>query len=155
MVRFGIGKRSLDMAEEFTFEKGFSNRTGIHADHCLVGTSGKSLDFMGQDILSGSVLTCYEHSSIGRSYTFHIMPELLHLRSFTPEHLRPVIDIDTCPCIDLPVPDSRQGLDQFGIVPRLDDEIRGSAFHSFDGQCYVRVSRKQYHRHLRPPFLEF
>ena len=110
---------------------------------------------MGQDILSGSVLPGNQYRSIGGGNALHIMPKLLHFRAFTPEHMRTFIDIGTNPCIDLPVPDSRQGLDQFVVVPRLDDEIRGSTFHSFDGQCNVSVSRKQDHRHLRPSLLEF
>ena len=78
MVGFRIRERSLHVAEKFTFEKRFRDGAGVHADHWLVRPSGKSVDFVREDILAGAVFAGNEHCGICRGDTFHVMPELLH-----------------------------------------------------------------------------
>ena len=111
------------MSEKFTFEKCFGDGAGIHADHNFVSTSGKPLNFMRKDVFSRTVFSGDEHGRICFCNPFHIMPELLHFRTVTPEHLRSGGRCGTFFGSIFPVADGRESLDQFGIVPRLDDKV--------------------------------
>ena len=44
--------------------------------------------------------------------------------------------------------------DELFVLPRLHDEVEGSALHAFYGQLDVRICREKYHLHIRTTLLD-
>ena len=61
VVCMSIRERSFHMAEQFALEKSLGQGSGIYADHRLQSPVRPSVNLASQHILTGSVLTSYQH----------------------------------------------------------------------------------------------
>ena len=75
MVGVGIGKGSLDMAEQFAFEQGLGYCTSIDSHHGLPSSGTVGMYFPGQHVLPGTVFSGNQDGGIGRCDLAYCFPD--------------------------------------------------------------------------------
>ncbi len=159
----GVRKGAFDVAEEFALKEGFRDGAGVHGHHRLPAPEAVEMDFPRQDVLAGAVFAGDEHRGVGGGDFVYGFADGGHGLGTAPEHGffasprmtgRPLGRISSQGLHGL-VPGGGERCHQFFVVPGLDDEIEGSAFHPFHRQGDIGISRKEDHFHLRSHFLDF
>ena len=137
------------MAEEFAFEEGFRDGTGINADHIPFPAGAAGVDFPRKDIFSRAVFPGNQDRGIGRSNLFDSSEDMAHFLPGAPIHPGAGFPGRSPRCSGFFPWDSLisrlEGGNQFLIVPWLHYKVKGPPLHAFHGQCNIGISSEKYH----------
>ncbi len=171
VVCMSIGECALHVAEQLTFKEGFRNGTRINGHHRLAAPEAMCVYLPRQHILACAVLAGNQHRGIGRCNLIQRFTDGFHRPGRAPEHrsfatLRMTGQAAFCHseafgrrisphCLPGLIPGCSERCHEFVVVPRLHNEIKRTALHSFHRQGNIGISRKQDHFHLRHHLFDF
>src|SRR6185369_2306591 len=88
------GKRSLDMAKQFTLKQILGKRSTINSDKGMIPTGAVLVDRTCDQFLTGSALAGNQHSAVGRSHLHDPAIDLLNLATFAHKIIESVVAYD-------------------------------------------------------------
>ena len=145
------GERSLDVAEERRLEHVGGDRAGIDGHEGLAGSRGAFVNGSRDQLLAGAALARDEHGRTGRGNLLDHLEYMADRVGRTDQLLlgaRPA-ELHAQPLVLVEQPATLQHLadfkEQFGVVPRLCQEIRRSATRGFHGGLDGSESGEHHH----------
>ena len=129
-------------ARASVFEQCLGDGAHVHRHHGQGVAAGETVQFAGQHFLAGAVLAGDEDVGIRGGHLLCPFVQLLHGGTFPPIH--PVVLFRRFAGGN-GTGGRQQGVYEFPVVPRLDDEIRGPFLDAAHGQVNVGVGREEHH----------
>ena len=150
-----IRESQNNVTEQLAFKEGFRYGSHIHRHHLPLEPLGEGMNLPGKHFLTRTVLTRNEHVSIRFGHLLHQNTEFTHRYTGTPIHGRWLAFLLLLTSFRCLVAGVLQGLDKFGIVPRLHHKVGGTFLDASHSQLDVAISREEHYGQGRAHALDF